>query len=53
MSEEVEALTADQMQQRFGSFFKSSPMVRLDKGKVPEHFWPLLPYAMGMTADYA
>jgi hypothetical protein len=54
MTEDVEVLTAEEMQQRYGSFYRSSPMARLDRIKVPEEFWPLLPYAefWGIADDW-
>lgn len=38
-------LSAQPMRQQYGDFYDRSPMVRLDRSKVPEQFWPLLPYA--------
>lgn len=50
----LEVLTAEEMKQRYGRFYDQSPMVRLDRGKVPERFWPLLPYAefWGIADDW-
>jgi hypothetical protein len=45
MSETPEILSAEQMQRRYGSFYNNSPKVYLDRNKVPEACWPLLPYA--------
>jgi hypothetical protein len=54
MSDKIEILTAEEMQQRYGSFYNSSPMARLDKSKIPKQFWPLLPYAefWGIADDW-
>lgn len=38
-------LSAQQMKRWYGGFYDSSPKIRLDRSKVPEEFWPLLPYA--------
>ena len=45
MSESPHILSADEMKQLYGSFYDSGPKIRLDRNKVPERFWPLLPYA--------
>lgn len=47
-------LSADQMKRRYGSFYDTSPMVHLDRRKVPEKIWPLLPYAefWGVADDW-
>ena len=37
--------TAEEMKRGYGSFYRSSPGMHLDKNKVPREFWPLLPYA--------
>lgn len=45
MGETPDILSAEQMKQRYGSFYDSSPKVHLDRSMVPKRFWPLLPYA--------
>jgi hypothetical protein len=47
-------LSTEQMKQLYGSFYERSPKVRLDRRKVPEKFWPLLPYAefWGVSDDW-
>ena len=42
------------MRQRYGSFYESSPNIALDRTKVPEQLWPLLPYAefWGIADDW-
>lgn len=54
MSDEIEVLTAEEMRRWYGGFYASSPMVHLDRSKVPEQFWPLLPYAefWGIADDW-
>ncbi len=54
MTDKTEILTAEEMRQWYGGFYTSSPMVRLDRSKVPEQFWPLLPYAefWGIADDW-
>ena len=45
MSDNLGVLTSDEMKQFYGAFYHRSPKVHLDPSKVPERFWPLLPYA--------
>ncbi len=45
MSETSDILTAEQMKQFYGGFYHRSPKVHLDRDKISERFWPLLPYA--------
>ena len=45
MGETPDILSAEQMKRWYGSFYDRSPMLDLDQRKVPEEFWPLLPYA--------
>jgi hypothetical protein len=54
MGETTEVLSAAQMRQRYGSFYNSSPGMKLDQKKVPERFWSLLPYAefWGIADDW-
>ena len=54
MSNEVEVLTAEEMQQWYGDFYSASPMASVDKKNVPEQFLPLLPYAefWGIADDW-
>ena len=33
------------MKQSYGDFYSESPQVSLNKKKVPEELWPILPYA--------
>jgi len=40
-----ELLSIHSMKDKYGSFYESSPKVQLDRVKVPEELWPLLPYA--------
>ena len=37
--------SAEQLKERYGIFFNSSPRVHLDRRNVPEKYWALLPYA--------
>lgn len=55
MSDKITILTADEMRQWYGGFYTSSPMVRLDRSKIPQQFWPLLPYAefWGLADDWS
>jgi len=43
--ETPEIYSADQMRKRYDSFYDQSPKQNLDRRKVPEELWPLLPYA--------
>jgi hypothetical protein len=54
MSVPPDILSADQMKRQYGRFYNSSPRLRLDRDKVPEQFWPLLPYAefWGIADDW-
>jgi len=54
MGESLDILSAEQMKQRYGSFYDSSPKLKLDRRNVPETFWPLLPYAefWGIADDW-
>ena len=54
MGETTDVLSAELMKQHYGSFYESSPNVALDQSKVPEQFWPLLPYAefWGIADDW-
>jgi hypothetical protein len=45
MSEASRMLSAGEMRRRYGDFYDRNPKRHLDRGKVPEMFWPLLPYA--------
>ena len=45
MGQTPDILNPEQMKQRYGSFYESSPKVHLDQRRVPERFWPLLAYA--------
>ncbi len=45
MNDEANVLTAEEMKYRYGNYYDQSPKLRLDRSKVPERFWPLLPYA--------
>lgn len=55
MSDQAEVLTVEKMRQWYGSFYNSSPIVRLDRKNVPAECWPLLPYAefWGVADDWA
>jgi hypothetical protein len=55
MGDTIEVLDAAQMRQRYGSFYESSPRMKLDQNKVPKQFWSLLPYAefWGIADDWA
>lgn len=37
--------SAEEIRQRYGDFYDRSPQLQLDKGAIPERFWPLIPYA--------
>ena len=54
MGDTTEILDAEGMKQRYGTFYDSSPKVQLDRQKVPEKLWPLLPYAefWGIADDW-
>jgi len=54
MGETPDILSADQMQQRYGSFYDQSPRQNLDRRKVPEKLWPLLQFAevLGNADDW-
>ncbi len=54
MNKHVEILSAEDMQHRYGTFYESSPRIRLDERKVPEQCRPLLPYAefWGIADDW-
>jgi hypothetical protein len=45
MGQPPDILSVEEMKQRYGSFYDQSPTPHLDRRKVPERFWPLLPYA--------
>jgi hypothetical protein len=45
MSETRDILNAEQMKRWYGRFYNASPKLHLDRRRVPEKFWPLLPYA--------
>ena len=45
MSGSADVLNAESMKQWYGRYYDESPKLRLDRRKVPERFWPLLPYA--------
>jgi hypothetical protein len=45
MTSNADVLSADEMKQRYGSFYDQSQKLRLDRTKVPQQLWPLLPYA--------
>jgi hypothetical protein len=45
MGERPRVLTRGEMRRVHGAFYQKSPKVRLDKKKVPEKYWHLLPYA--------
>jgi hypothetical protein len=45
VSETPEILSAEQMKRLYGRFYDRSPRLQLDRRRVPEKFWPLLPYA--------
>src|SRR5262249_4208815 len=47
--------SAEEIKRRYGSFYDSSPKLRLDRRRVPEKLWPLLPYAefWGISDDWA
>ena len=45
MSEATDILSVEQMKRWYGRFYDSNPKLHLDRSKVPEKFWPLLPYA--------
>jgi len=49
----VDLWSADEIKKRYGSFYHASPRLDLDKHKVPEEYWPLLPYAefWGLSDD--
>jgi hypothetical protein len=55
VSETPEILSAEQMKRLYGRFYDRSPKFQLDRRRVPEKFWPLLPYAefWGMADDSA
>lgn len=54
MPQTPDILSAEQMKQRYGSFYDQSPKVQLDQRNVPERFRPLLPYAefWGIADDW-
>lgn len=47
-------LTRDEMQSLYGSFYAQSPKVKLDRRRIPEQFWALIPYAefWGIADDW-
>jgi hypothetical protein len=42
------------MKRMYGTFFNESPKVTLSENRIPEKFWPLLPYAefWGISDDW-
>ncbi len=54
MPKKPQILTVEEMKSRSGAFYKLSPKVRIDAQKIPEEFWPLLPYAefWGLFGDW-
>lgn len=42
---EARLYTQAEMQEKYGSFFQSGAKQRLDRSRVPEALWPLMPYA--------
>ena len=38
-------LSAAQMERVYGALYRQGFKLPLDRGKVPERFWPLVPYA--------
>ncbi len=45
MGEIAKVLTRDEMKELYGHFYEQSPKLPLDRGRIPERFWPLVPYA--------
>lgn len=45
MGETADILNTAEMKQRYGSFYQRGQKLELDRAKVPERLWPLLPYA--------
>jgi hypothetical protein len=45
MSSSIELWNAGEMRLRYGSFYNSSPTLKLAGERVPEKFRPLIPYA--------
>jgi hypothetical protein len=45
MGDTTKILNATQMRERYGSFYHSGSKLQLDRGRIPEQFWPLIPYA--------
>lgn len=40
-----EVLTRDQMRVLYGHFYEHGPKLELDRARIPEQFWRLIPYA--------
>lgn len=51
----LQILTAEQMRQLYGDFYKRGAHHRLDRSKVPRKLWPLITYAefWGVEDDWA
>jgi hypothetical protein len=45
MTKTPEILSAEQMKRLYGEFYDCSLKLQLDRRRIPEKFWPLLPYA--------
>jgi hypothetical protein len=54
VADTLDILTAEQMKERYGSFYVQSPRLSLDRAAVPQRFWPLLAYAefWGIADDW-
>lgn len=54
MNDTPHILSVKEMENSYGRFYDRSPKVPLDRKKVPQQYWPLLPYAefWGISDDW-
>ena len=45
MAERPVVLSAEEMARKYGELYQRRPRVRLDRGRIPESVWSLIPYA--------
>src|SRR5437879_2534995 len=42
---EPSVFTLEEMKNHYGQFFESAALLNLDRARVPQKLWPILPYA--------